>query len=151
MVRGKLVRCVDVYFMRVSRRRQSPRTSFDGCGGDTVMRHVLPIFPPFYVTCAVPPVASALLAALLCYGRGVRTVIGDLTGTRLLHCSRTGIATLVSVYALALLAPPLAAQELRLPNVADSVKFAAFGDTGDGEPAQFQVAEEMLKYHRSEE
>jgi 3',5'-cyclic AMP phosphodiesterase CpdA len=73
-------------------------------------------------------------------------VIVDLQCHRL-PGSRTKRATLAFLCALALFEPPIAAQELRLPNIADSVKFAAFGDTGTGDPPQFQVAEEMLKYH----
>jgi predicted phosphodiesterase len=38
------------------------------------------------------------------------------------------------------------AQEIRLPNAAGSVKFAVIGDSGTGDPPQFQVAEQMLRF-----
>jgi predicted phosphodiesterase len=41
----------------------------------------------------------------------------------------------------------LAAQDVTLPDKPDSVKFAVMGDMGTGEPAQFEVAKEMLEYH----
>jgi len=40
-----------------------------------------------------------------------------------------------------------AAQDLRLPNAADSVKFAVIGDSGTGDPPQFDVANQMAKFH----
>lgn len=40
-----------------------------------------------------------------------------------------------------------AAQDLRLPNAADSVKFAVIGDSGTGDPPQFDVASQMAKFH----
>jgi hypothetical protein len=41
----------------------------------------------------------------------------------------------------------LAAQDLRLPNQSGSVKFAVIGDSGSGDQEQFQVADQMAKYH----
>jgi 3',5'-cyclic AMP phosphodiesterase CpdA len=38
-------------------------------------------------------------------------------------------------------------QDLRLPNVATSVKFGVIGDSGTGDREQFQVADEMMKLH----
>ena len=47
-----------------------------------------------------------------------------------------------------LLAVPLIhAQTLKLPLQPDSVKFAVIGDSGTGLKPQYQIAEEMLKYH----
>jgi 3',5'-cyclic AMP phosphodiesterase CpdA len=40
-----------------------------------------------------------------------------------------------------------AAQEVRLPNAANSVKFAVIGDTGSGDKEQFDVANQMVKSH----
>ena len=41
----------------------------------------------------------------------------------------------------------LAAQDLRLPNTAASVKFGVIGDSGTGDKPQFEVADVMLKFH----
>jgi 3',5'-cyclic AMP phosphodiesterase CpdA len=42
----------------------------------------------------------------------------------------------------------LGAQDLRLPNRPGSVKFAVIGDSGTGDPPQYQVAEEMTAFHK---
>jgi hypothetical protein len=42
--------------------------------------------------------------------------------------------------------PALVAQTVRLPNRPDSVKFAAMGDNGTGERAQYEVADQMTKF-----
>ena len=39
-----------------------------------------------------------------------------------------------------------AAQELALPAAADSVKFAVIGDSGTGDPPQYQVADQMMRF-----
>ena len=39
------------------------------------------------------------------------------------------------------------AQDLTLPNRSTSLKFAAFGDSGTGEPAQYDVGRQMVAYH----
>jgi predicted MPP superfamily phosphohydrolase len=39
------------------------------------------------------------------------------------------------------------AQTLTVPNRAGSVKFAVIGDSGDGDPQQAQVADQMLTFH----
>jgi 3',5'-cyclic AMP phosphodiesterase CpdA len=41
----------------------------------------------------------------------------------------------------------IAAQELALPNTPGSVKFAVIGDSGTGDSAQYQVAQQMLAFH----
>ena len=41
----------------------------------------------------------------------------------------------------------LAAQDLRLPNQNGSVKFAVIGDSGSGDKEQYEVADQMAKYH----
>ncbi len=41
----------------------------------------------------------------------------------------------------------LAAQEVRLPNQRDSVKFGVIGDSGSGDQIQYDVADQMAKYH----
>jgi hypothetical protein len=41
----------------------------------------------------------------------------------------------------------LAAQEIALPNAAGSVKFAVIGDSGSGDPSQYQVAAQMALFH----
>lgn len=49
--------------------------------------------------------------------------------------------------ALATWAVVVGAQELRLPNTPDSLKFAAIGDNGTGERAQYEVAAQMARSH----
>src|SRR6185295_1089662 len=44
-------------------------------------------------------------------------------------------------------APPPAAPELSLPNAKDSVKFAAIGDNGTGDPPQYEVGKQMAAVH----
>ena len=51
------------------------------------------------------------------------------------------IAFLVST-----LMPPVAAQELRLPNKPGSVKFAVIGDTGTGDQNQRSIANELASW-----
>ena len=53
--------------------------------------------------------------------------------------------SLVALVALVSLAPR--AQELTLPNAADSVKFAAMGDNGTGDTPQYEVAAQMVAWH----
>jgi predicted MPP superfamily phosphohydrolase len=40
------------------------------------------------------------------------------------------------------------AQELTVPNRPGSVKFAAFGDNGTGEPPEYEVADQLDRWHR---
>jgi len=42
----------------------------------------------------------------------------------------------------------LRAQQLTLPEKANSVRFAAIGDMGTGDRAQYEVAQEMMTYHQ---
>jgi hypothetical protein len=42
----------------------------------------------------------------------------------------------------------LHAQSLTLPVKPDSVRFAAIGDMGTGEPAQYEIAQQMLLFHQ---
>ena len=42
----------------------------------------------------------------------------------------------------------LAAQDLRLPNRAGSVKFGVIGDSGTGERPQYEVADQMAAFHK---
>ena len=41
----------------------------------------------------------------------------------------------------------LAAQGFTLPSAADSVKFAAIGDNGTGDPPQYDIANQMTRFH----
>ncbi len=41
----------------------------------------------------------------------------------------------------------MTAQELALPNAPDSVKFAVIGDMGTGEQEQYDVAQQMTRFH----
>jgi 3',5'-cyclic AMP phosphodiesterase CpdA len=50
--------------------------------------------------------------------------------------------------AAALLQLTIAAQDLSLPNRPGSVKYAAFGDNGTGEPLQYDVARQMNTWHK---
>jgi 3',5'-cyclic AMP phosphodiesterase CpdA len=52
-------------------------------------------------------------------------------------------ALLVAVYACL----SAAAQELTLPAAPASVKFAVIGDSGTGDPEQYQVADQMARFH----
>src|SRR5438874_8620659 len=49
--------------------------------------------------------------------------------------------------AAALLQLTFFAQELTLPNRTDSVKFAALGDNGTGDRAEYDVASQMAAWH----
>jgi len=51
---------------------------------------------------------------------------------------------IVAVLVAVALCWPLAAQQVALPNARDSVKFAVIGDSGDGDPEQYQVANQMV-------
>jgi hypothetical protein len=42
----------------------------------------------------------------------------------------------------------LRAQDVTLPLKSGSVRFAAIGDMGTGEPAQYQIAQRMLQFHQ---
>jgi hypothetical protein len=44
--------------------------------------------------------------------------------------------------------PDLLAQELQLPNGKDSFHFAVIGDTGTGDKNQYEVGEQLNKFHR---
>jgi hypothetical protein len=57
--------------------------------------------------------------------------------------SRTLAALLIVCAALL----HLTAQELSLPNAPDSVKFAVIGDMGTGEQEQYDVAQQMTRFH----
>jgi hypothetical protein len=46
-----------------------------------------------------------------------------------------------------LLAGLISGLDLKLPMNPKSVRFAVIGDSGTGHPAQYQVADEMMKYH----
>jgi len=54
---------------------------------------------------------------------------------------------LLALILAALATCSLAAQDLRLPNQPASVKFAVIGDSGSGDKEQFEVADQMAKYH----
>jgi hypothetical protein len=58
-------------------------------------------------------------------------------------------ARLLLVALLVICAAPSrnAAQELALPNTPGSVKFAVIGDSGTGDSAQYQVAQQMVAFH----
>ncbi len=48
---------------------------------------------------------------------------------------------------LLLAGAPLVGQDLRLPNAAESVKFAVIGDSGTGDRPQLEIADQMMKFH----
>ena len=48
---------------------------------------------------------------------------------------------------VAVLVPAFAAQELTLPNLTDSVKFAAMGDNGTGDRPEYDTANQMAAWH----
>jgi 3',5'-cyclic AMP phosphodiesterase CpdA len=53
----------------------------------------------------------------------------------------------VVLFATALASTALLAQALPLPNRPDSLKFAAIGDNGTGEPPQYEIAQQMTRAH----
>jgi hypothetical protein len=53
------------------------------------------------------------------------------------------LAVAISAFALTC----AAAQELQLPNKKESLRFAVIGDTGTGERPQYQVGEQLARYH----
>jgi hypothetical protein len=59
------------------------------------------------------------------------------------------LARLLLIALLVICAAPSrnAAQELALPNTPGSVKFAVIGDSGTGDSAQYQVAQQMVAFH----
>lgn len=57
---------------------------------------------------------------------------------------RRSLAALLIVCAALL---RVAAQEIALPNAPDSVKFAAIGDMGSGDQEQYEVAQQMARFH----
>ena len=61
--------------------------------------------------------------------------------------NRRPFARLLAVVALAGAAWLVAAQDLRLPNAAASVKFAVIGDSGTGDRRQAEVADQLLRFH----
>jgi hypothetical protein len=54
------------------------------------------------------------------------------------------LATLVLTISVGL---SITAQEFALPNAPNSVKFAAIGDDGTGDPPQYEVANQMAQFH----
>ncbi|MGH7560583.1 MAG: metallophosphoesterase family protein [Gemmatimonadales bacterium] len=54
----------------------------------------------------------------------------------------------ISAGILLALAPSLSAQELTLPRKDGSVRFAVIGDAGTGEREQYQVADQIARYHK---
>jgi len=68
----------------------------------------------------------------------------DPVPVRLRRWSRRSLAALLIVCAALL---RVTAQELALPNAPDSVKFAAIGDMGTGDPEQYDVAQQMTRFH----
>jgi 3',5'-cyclic AMP phosphodiesterase CpdA len=75
------------------------------------------------------------------------TLIVELARTRFARPVANALSTALFLSLLAAAAATLAAQDVRLPNAQDSVKFAAFGDSGSGERPQFDVAAEMAQFH----
>ena len=66
---------------------------------------------------------------------------------RVLAMDRTRAARLLTTLFLAASALwSVTAQELTLPAAPNSVKFAAIGDTGSGDPEQFDVANQMARF-----
>src|SRR2546425_11464641 len=49
---------------------------------------------------------------------------------------------------LAGLALPAGSQQITLPNKQDSLRFAVIGDTGTGDREQYDVAQQLTKFHQ---
>jgi hypothetical protein len=60
-----------------------------------------------------------------------------------LRCLTLLLAVLVSLQSL-----PLLAQDVTLPLKSGSIRFAAIGDMGTGDPPQYEVAQRMLDFHQ---
>src|ERR1700682_3011409 len=61
---------------------------------------------------------------------------------------RAAIAVVAVVGVAAVLLLGVQAQDLTLPNRPDSLKYAAFGDSGTGERPEYDVANQMELWHR---
>ena len=61
--------------------------------------------------------------------------------------NRRPFAQALTLLAFACAGSVVAAQDLRLPNAAGSVKFAVIGDSGSGDRPQLDVADQMLGFH----
>src|ERR1700674_5438451 len=61
---------------------------------------------------------------------------------------RAAVAVVAVVGVAALLLLGVRAQELTLPNRPDSLKYAAFGDNGTGEQPEYDVANQLDRWHR---
>src|SRR5579863_3362944 len=62
---------------------------------------------------------------------------------------RLVISLLCLVLLCSVLLLPIGAQQLALPNQPNSVDFAAIGDMGTGDAAQYEIARQMSVYHHS--
>ncbi|MEP7351741.1 MAG: metallophosphoesterase [Acidobacteriota bacterium] len=58
------------------------------------------------------------------------------------------IVGLIALCAASVWTASILAQELKLPNIKDSFRFAVIGDTGTGGPDEYKVAEQMVKLHK---
>jgi 3',5'-cyclic AMP phosphodiesterase CpdA len=61
--------------------------------------------------------------------------------------NRSCPARLVTLFLLVVSPWGLSAQEVALPSAQDSVKFAAIGDAGTGDPPQYEIANLMMRLH----
>lgn len=57
------------------------------------------------------------------------------------------VAALLAIFTL--IGPDLSAQQQKLPNRPGSLKFAAIGDNGTGDPAEYEIGALMLDRHRT--
>jgi 3',5'-cyclic AMP phosphodiesterase CpdA len=74
-------------------------------------------------------------------------LIAGFVGAAILGCAAAGGsgAPQAPRSTVAVVAPPPAAPPIPLPNRADSLKFLVFGDFGTGEPAQYELATQMVR------
>src|SRR5579872_811871 len=64
------------------------------------------------------------------------------------HMERKSATRLLTTLLLAISAWwSVTAQELAFPSVPNSVKFAAIGDAGTGDPPQYEIANQMTRFH----
>jgi hypothetical protein len=60
-----------------------------------------------------------------------------------------GRARLLTTLLLVLVWWSVGAQELSLPNAPNSVKFAVIGDAGTDDASQYEIANQMVQFHRT--
>jgi predicted phosphodiesterase len=93
------------------------------------------------------PFADSAIWNEACHDLDYLTVTRHDVATTFMALARRQVAPLLLVVTAALASAATFAQPARLPNRADSLKFAAIGDNGTGDQPQYDVAQQMTKAH----